>query len=245
MAERNPTDVPALTAQQMAAIDRIMVEEYGVETMQLMEVAGFAVARFARRRFLGDARGKRVIVLCGSGGNGGDGMVAARVLHAWGAIPHVWLSRRPEPGRGLAAHQLQILERLAIPIEEPTLDPALPPADLIIDGLFGFSLSGPPTGASAALIQAANAHPAPVLAIDLPSGLDATTGAVLSPCIRADATLTLALPKTGLLTPEARTVVGALAVADIGVPAQAYARLGLTVGPVFAEDDIVPVPLPA
>ncbi|MER3437707.1 MAG: hypothetical protein C4346_09050, partial [Chloroflexota bacterium] len=84
-AMQNPPSIPALTAQQMATIDRIMVEDFGVETMQLMEVAGRAVAAFARDQLLGgDVRGKRIIVLCGSGGNGGDGMVAARFLHAWG-----------------------------------------------------------------------------------------------------------------------------------------------------------------
>lgn len=242
---QNPPPVPALTAQQMAEIDRIMAEEFGVETMQLMEIAGHAVASFARDQFLGgNARGKRINVLCGSGGNGGDGMVAARFLHAWGAVTGVWLGRKPEPGRGLAGHQLRILEQLGIPIVEPGLDPVLPPADLIIDALLGFSIAGAPAGTIASLIRAANTHPAPVLAIDVPSGLDATSGTVFDPCIRADATLTLALPKTGLLAPEARAVVGSLVVADIGVPPEAYARLGLTVKPLFSTGDFRPVPLP-
>jgi NAD(P)H-hydrate epimerase len=239
------TSIPALTAQQMATIDRIMAEDFGVEAMQLMEVAGHAVAAFARDQLLGgDVRGKRVIVLCGSGGNGGDGMVAARFLHAWGAALEIWLGRQPEQGRGLAWHQLSILERLGMQIIEPSLDPALPPADLIIDGLLGFSISGAPAGAIAALIRAANTHPAPVLAIDVPSGLDATSGTVFDPCIRADATLTLALPKTGLLASEARAVIGSLTVADIGVPPQAYSRLGLTIEPLFSTSDFRPVPLP-
>ncbi len=240
----SPT-IPVLTARQMAEIDRIMVEEFGVETMQLMEIAGHAVAVFARDRFLsGDTHGKRVLVLCGSGGNGGDGMVAARFLHAWGGLPEVWLGRKPEPGRGLAWHQLSIIERMGIRIVEPSRDPALPSADLIIDALLGFSISGPPTGAIAGLIRAANAHPAPVLAVDLPSGLDATDGTVFDPCIRAAATLTLALPKTGLRALQARAVVGSVTVADIGVPPEAYARLGLTVEPIFARGDFQDVPLP-
>jgi NAD(P)H-hydrate epimerase len=224
------TSIPALTAQQMATIDRIMAEDFGVEAMQLMEVAGHAVAAFARDQLLGgDVRGKRVIV---------------RFLHAWGAALEIWLGRQPEQGRGLAWHQLSILERLGMQIIEPSLDPALPPADLIIDGLLGFSISGAPAGAIAALIRAANTHPAPVLAIDVPSGLDATSGTVFDPCIRADATLTLALPKTGLLASEARAVIGSLTVADIGVPPQAYSRLGLTIEPLFSTSDFRPVPLP-
>lgn len=234
------TSIPALTARQMAEIDRIMLDDFGVDTLQLMEVAGHAVAVFARRRFLGgDARGKWIIVLCGSGGNGGDGMVAARFLLAWGASPEVWLSRRPVPGKGIADHQLAILERLGVPIHDPTTTPSVPAADLVIDALLGFSLAGAPAGETAALIAAANAQPAPVLAVDLPSGLEATDGIVYDPCIRAEATLTLALPKTGLLAPAARAVVGELVVADIGVPAAAYARLGVEAGPLFATGDFL------
>lgn len=118
---------------------------------------------------------------------------------------------------------------------------ALPSADLIIDGLLGFGLSGSPTGTAARLIAAANTHPAPLLAIDLPSGLDARTGEPYEPCIRATATLTLALPKTGLLAPSARPYTGELAVADIGVPPAAYARLGVEVGHLFSERSIVQV----
>lgn len=233
--------LPALTAAQMAEIDRIMLEEFGVETMQLMEVAGRAVAVFARQHFLGnDARNKRIAILCGSGGNGGDGMVAARYLSAWGALPEIWLGRRPVPGKGIAAHQLAILERLTLPIHEPTLSPNLPESDLVIDALLGFSLAGAPTGETAALIVAANTQPAPILAIDLPSGLEATEGTVYDPCIRATATLTLALPKTGLLTASARAVVGELVIADIGVPAAAYQRLGTKVDAVFATSDFIP-----
>ena len=78
--------IPALTPDQMSRVDRIMVDDFGVTVLQLMEVAGQAVAAWARERFLGgDARGKTVLVLAGSGGNGGDGMVAARFLHSWGA----------------------------------------------------------------------------------------------------------------------------------------------------------------
>ena len=242
---RVPTDdVPALTAAQMVRVDRIMAEEIGLDLLQVMETAGRAVARFARSRFLGgDPRGRRVLVLAGSGGNGGDGLVAARLLLGWGATVEVVPSHPPAALRGAAAHQAGILAALgAEPAPPPEVDgdtPALPPADLVVDALLGFGLSGPPSGASAALIRAANAHPAAVLAVDLPSGLEATTGEPFAPCVGATATLTLALPKTGLLTPAARPLVGELHVADIGVPAAAYARLGVEVGPLFARHDVV------
>src|SRR5687767_6663331 len=95
---------PALTPDQMSHVDRLMADELGVETLQLMELAGQAVAAWARERFLGDARGKRIIILAGRGGNGGDGLVAARLLHAWGALPAVWLSH-PLDRLNAAAHQ--------------------------------------------------------------------------------------------------------------------------------------------
>jgi NAD(P)H-hydrate epimerase len=239
--------IPALTPDQMSQVDRLMVDELGVDVVQLMELAGQAVASWARARFLaGNAAGKRVLILAGSGGNGGDGLVAARLLHAWGAAPSIWLSHHPEAPWGAAAHQARSLAALGLPLHPPP-DPApdtppdLPRADLIIDALLGFGLSGPPAGATARLIAAANAHPAPVLAVDLPSGLDARTGEPFTPCVRADATLTLALPKTGLFAPAARPFVGELAVADIGVPPGAYARLGIHVGPLFSEQSIVRV----
>jgi NAD(P)H-hydrate epimerase len=232
--------VPAVTGEQMAEVDRIMIRELGLDVLQLMEVAGRAVAAFARDRMLAaDARGKRVLIVCGTGGNGGDGMVAARFLHGWGAEVDVWLSQRPDPGRGVAAHQLAILERMGLPIIEATLEPVLPGADLVIDALLGFSLSGPPAGVSAALIRAVNAQTAPVLAVDLPSGLLATEGTPLEPCIRATATLTLALPKVGLRSPSAKAVTGEIFVADIGVPPEVYRRFGLEVGRLFARGDVV------
>jgi NAD(P)H-hydrate epimerase len=220
----------------MSQVDRLMASEFGVATLQLMELAGQAVAAWARERFLsGDARGKRVLVLAGSGGNGGDGMVAARLLHAWGAHPAIWLSHDMDRLSAATAHQARSLATIELPLQSPSDETiSFPSADLIIDALLGFGLSGPPAGVAARLIAAANALPAPILAIDLPSGLDAGTGEAYDPCIRADATLTLALPKTGLLA-----FTGELAVADIGIPPQVYARVGVEVGPLFAQRSIV------
>lgn len=226
----------------MAEIDRMMLDELGVEPIQLMEVAGRAVAAFAREHFMGgDARDRRVTILCGNGGNGGDGMVAARYLKCWGAIPEIWLGRLPHPDRGLAARQLASVERFGVTVHQPTQNPMIGEADLVIDALLGFSLAGPPTGETAALIYAANAQSASILAVDVPSGLDATSGTVYAPAIRATMTLTLALPKTGLYVPEARPWIGELGVADIGVPAEAYARLGVEVGAIFGAGEFVPV----
>ncbi len=240
----DPDAMPAVTPARMAAVDRAAVA-LGLDVLQLMELAGRTVAVAARAMLPGgDPAGARLLVLAGPGGNGGDGLVAARLLHGWGARPSVWLSRRGEEIGGAAGHQLAILRNLPIPVQEPPAGddaPALPDADLVIDALLGFGLGGPPAGAAASLIRAANAHPAPTLAVDLPSGLDGATGEPYEPCIVADRTLTLALPKTGLLAPAARPVAGSLAVADIGMPAEAFAAIGLAVGPIFRRGEVVEV----
>lgn len=233
-------EIPAITADQMALVDRITTEEYGIALLQMMELAGRHLADLARTRFLGgDPRGTRVLILAGSGGNGGGGLVAGRRLHGWCAEVAIWLTRDPLELRGAAAHQLRTLQAIGVPIHAPEAAEPLPEADLIIDALVGYNLAGPPTGTVGALAQAANAHGAPILSLDLPSGLDATTGAIADPCVRATATLTLALPKIGLWRPGAHAVTGELSLADIGVPDAVYARLGLPVGPIFARQDIV------
>ena len=114
-------------------------------------------------------------------------------------------------------------------------------ADLILDAIIGYSLSGAPRGVSASLIRAVNDHDAPVLSLDVPSGVDTATGSVYDPSIKADATLTLALPKEGLKGDAARERVGELYIGDISIPPELYARppLNLDVGPIFADDSIV------
>jgi NAD(P)H-hydrate epimerase len=132
------------------------------------------------------------------------------------------------------AHQLRIPEGMGIPAApEPT------PADVILDALIGYSLRGDPTRRTGELIGWANAEPAPVFALDIPSGLDATTGEPGSPCVKADATLTLALPKTGVIKPP--QWVGRLFLADISVPASAYRRMGIDVPFLFRENVIVEI----
>jgi len=236
------TAIPALTTDQMREVDRLMVETYGIALLQMMEHAGRHLAHLARRRFLdGDARDHRVVVLAGTGGNGGGGLVAARRLHAWGAGVQVVTTKPPDAYEGVPAHQLDILRAMDVPVRPVQNDPALPDADAVIDALIGYSLSGDPRGTAAALIRAANDHAAPVLSLDVPSGLDATTGTVHTPAVRADATLTLALPKTGLHAEGARDAVGGLYLADISVPPPLYAApsLDLNVPPIFASADLL------
>ncbi|HET8632337.1 MAG TPA: NAD(P)H-hydrate epimerase [Thermomicrobiales bacterium] len=236
--------IPTVSVDQMREVDRLMTEELGIGLLQMMENAGRALAAQARRLLGGDARGRRVVVLAGRGGNGGGGLAAARRLAIWGAEVAVILG---QPRAALAAaplRQLTTLEHMGAPVRgtEPAgaAEEALRTADLVLDALLGYSLRGAPREPLAALIRAANASGARILALDLPSGLDGDTGEAADPTIRAAATLTLALPKSGLLKPVAREWVGELYVADISVPEVVYSRLGLRVGPIFARAGVVP-----
>jgi NAD(P)H-hydrate epimerase len=137
------------------------------------------------------------------------------------------------------AEQLRILHNLDLPVLVNDLP--FSEATLIVDGIIGYSLEGAPLGRAAELIRWANDSPAPVLALDAPSGLDATTGTLFDPAITATATLTLALPKEGLRHADAAWNVGELYLGDISVPSQLYGRppLDLKVGAVFAHGDVV------
>jgi len=115
----------------------------------------------------------------------------------------------------------------------------VPDCDLIIDGLLGFSTTSAPTGSTADLIRATNASGTPILAIDVPSGLQSSTGEVFEPTIRATNTITLGLPKTGLLPDVARPVIGELWIADIGIPLAAYAAAGISVDPFFSREEFI------
>jgi NAD(P)H-hydrate epimerase len=233
--------VPFLTTAQMLAVDRAMVEDLHIELLQMMENAGRNLAHLARARFLdGDPVGKEVVVLGGRGGNGGGAMACARRLHAWGA--HVRVLLATDSLAPATARQRDILQRMGVPVVRARPVDVGPDSSLIVDGLIGYSLSGPPRGGAAELIHWANADATPVLALDVPSGLDATSGAIHSPVIRATATMTIALPKAGLRAAGVADYVGELYVADIGVPPSLYAEsVGITLEPLFAQDEVLRV----
>ena len=235
-------DIPAITTDQMREVDRLMIEVYGIELIQMMENAGRNLAALARQRFFdGDPEGKRVLVFAGSGGNGGGGLVAARHLQNWGADVHVITTKISASFSGTPDHQLEILKQMGMQIEFAGEISKLPETDLILDAIIGYSLRGAPKGKAADLIQKANQMNAPILSLDVPSGIDATTGQVFEPHIRAEATHTLALPKTGLLMDPAKSNVGELYLADISVPPKLYEKLGLQIGSIFAEREIIPI----
>ena len=232
-------DLPALTADERRQVDRVMMEDLGIELIQMMENAGLHLAELARSRF-SRLRDVPVTVLAGGGNNGGGGLVCARHLANWGAPVSVVLDRSPNEITGVPAHQMRILRRMGMSfLEEPPAS-----TGLIVDALIGYGLSDDPKGPSAELIDRANETDAPTFSLDAPSGLDTTTGCPADPCIQATATLTLALPKRGLLTAEARPVVGRLFLADISVPAVVYARMGLGRPWLFEEWTLMELELP-
>lgn len=165
-------------------------------------------------------------------------MVAARHLHNWGADITLKVLPGIEKLKDIPSHQFHILEKIGI-LNGENID--FDSVDLVIDAMIGYGLADSPRGPIAVWIQYVNEAGRPVLALDAPSGLDTTTGFPGNPCIRATATLTLALPKTGLMAPEALQVAGVLYLADISVPPQLYRKLGIEAPPIFINDSIIKI----
>jgi len=235
-------DVPYITTDQMREVDRAMIEDYHIELIQMMENAGRNLAHLARERFLDSSpQGKNVVVLAGTGGNGGGALVCARRLHNYGSRVTVYATKPDAQFTPVSAHQLDVLHRMGISVLlADAIGDAAAPA-LIVDGVIGYTLSGKPRGTAADLIHWANNANIPILSLDAPSGVDTTTGTVFDPAIKATATMTLALPKEGLQAAGVEDNVGELYLADISVPPELYASpaLGLEVLPIFSESDII------
>lgn len=202
---------PLLTAAGMREAEATWFAA-GHDSFALMQVAGRAVADAAARHL--PARPARVLVLAGPGNNGGDGYVAARLLGAAGHAVTIAALVPPSALRGDAARAAA--EAGAEPVSPADADPAR--ADLVIDALFGLGLARPPEGEAATLIERANAAGCPILAVDIPSGIDADSGAAPGPAIRATETVTFHTAKPGHLLLPGRLHAGALTVADIGLP---------------------------
>jgi NAD(P)H-hydrate epimerase len=231
---------PTVTAAQMAEVDRAAVEDLGISIEMLMENAARGVG-LACRALLGGLAGRRIVCLAGTGNNGGDALAAARRLQGWGAQVRCVLSADRDRLHGdLNKRQHDIAARVGIALDA-SAEPGLDGADLIVDGLLGYNVRGAPHGSIEKLIGAANASGVPIVAVDLPSGLDPDSGTAPGAAIHATVTVTLALPKAGLLEPAARDAVGDLLLADIGVPASVYDRFGLDARSCFVDGDLVRV----
>ncbi len=209
--------IELLSTEEMARADRLAVER-GVSSMTLMENAGRAVAGEVARRFPDK---ETVLVLCGPGNNGGDGFVAARHLLERGYKVRLGFdgdeARLPHDAAAMAGRFTGKREALRPGI--------LPGADVVIDALFGAGLARPIEGKLAQLIESLNASGLPVVAVDVPSGIDGTTGEVRGTAVRAAATVTFFRLKPGHLLLPGRLYCGALSVADIGIPETVLAEI--------------------
>lgn len=220
--------VTAVTAAEMRAVDRVAVEEMGLELLQMMENAGRSLAWHARDLRVADGP---VLVVAGGGGNGGGGLACARHLANHGVDVSVALDRDPETLAGGAARQHEVLSATDVPVE--TGPPAFDDVDpaVVVDALVGYGLADDLRDPARTFVERLDDLGAPTLSLDVPSGIDATTGEVLGAAVAPDRTLTLALPKTGLVArPES------LVLADIGIPTVVYERAGVDSRAPFAGD---------
>jgi NAD(P)H-hydrate epimerase len=214
--------IRALSRAEVRAVDRRAVEEYGVPSIVLMENAG----RGAAEVLLALGVSGRVVICCGKGNNGGDGFVIARHLDLHGREVRVLLFADPAALTGDARVNYEIIVKARMPLTVhagAVLDAAavrreLADAGWVVDALFGTGLEGPPRAPIDEVIDLINANRAPVLAVDIPSGLDADTGQPFGRAVRAAHTVTFVAMKKGFLAPAARAWTGQVHVASIGVP---------------------------
>ena len=220
-----------VTSQTMRAVDAECMENLGIPGLKLMENAGAGVVRFIERE-LGPQRGRTVTVVCGKGNNGGDGFVIARELERLGASVRVYLAGHVDgvsgdAGTNLGRFGVEKVTELSDGRSIAELVDAMTGSDLVVDAVFGTGFSGVPRGLSGTVIGQMNVCGKPVLAVDVPSGLNATTGVAEGECVRAVWTCTMALPKRGFYLHPGREYVGRLHVVDIGVPAAAIESVGV------------------
>ncbi len=239
---KNGVKIPLITTDQMREVDRLLTEEFHFDAAQLVETAGERLAELVKRYLKNSVERKDILVVAGKGNNGGGGLAAARYLSDWGANVSIFLPS--EPLREIPAQQKRKLEQRSIETwigKDAYQYLIIGEGEIVVDAVLGYGLRGAPRGWPARVIETINAANLPVIALDLPSGLDGTTGQIFKPCVKATATLTLALPKTGLLYPQAKDVAGALYLADLNVPAAVYQRMGLKTGLIFSSDPILPL----
>jgi NAD(P)H-hydrate epimerase len=243
-------DVPSVTAAQMAEVDRAAIETLGIAVEMLMENASHQIAAAARALLGGRVAGKRIIGLIGAGNNGGDTAGALRHLVSWGAAAVPAIAVPEARLRSQTRHQVATLHAMMLADFQishwidasggrlPRMD-----ADLILDGLLGYGASGAPRAELAELVEAANANGARILAVDIPSGLDPDTGTAPGAVVRAATTVTLALPKRGLIAAAAAPFVGTLLLADIGIPPVAFFHAHVPVDThfLFADGELLRV----
>ena len=220
-----------VTVRQIQHLDQIAIEEIGIPSVVLMENAGRAVAGEAIRYLKGKKK-TSACVFCGLGNNAGDGFVAARHLVENRINASVYLIGRSGDLKHDAAVNYAILRKLKCPIKEirsanKTVLKNLSQAGLVVDAIFGVGLSREISGPSRDIIEALNESDKKILSVDVPSGLDASTGNIRGVCIKAFQTVTFTLAKKGFFLNAGPVHVGRLVIADIGIPKDLFKRIGV------------------
>jgi NAD(P)H-hydrate epimerase len=231
-----------VTAEQMRNVDELVIKEYHISLFQMMELAGSSLATLVKSLFQKPIKTHKILILAGKGNNGGGGLVAARHLHNWGYEASVVFSNKTNLKPAMIHHK-KTLMKIGVPMfffDDYPMN-IFKETDLILDCLLGYNTVSDPRPPINQLIKKANQSGKSILSLDLPSGLNATTGKPGNPCIRASYTLTLALPKTGLKTKTGKEHVGELFLADIGLPPKLYSELGLEVGHIFEKERIIKI----
>jgi NAD(P)H-hydrate epimerase len=212
-----------LNRTQLREIDRLAVERYKIPGVVLMENAARAVADTAMQ-MLGSPGD--VLIVCGGGNNGGDGLAAARHLHNRGCSVRIFLTIDPNRFDREAKINWEIVQAMRLPIVAH-LETESP--KLVLDAIFGTGLSQPPRDPFAKIAKAMAALRVPILAVDIPSGLDCDTGKPLSPdCVKADVTVTFVAEKSGFAEAAARAYLGRVVVGDIGCPVELIEEISRT-----------------
>jgi len=227
-----------VTSSQMRNIDKKTIEGIGIPGLELMEKAGQGVA-LAAKEMLGEVKNKKVAIFCGRGNNGGDGFVVGKYLSEWGADIQFYLTAEREEVSGDAKTNLKKTEKMGLPITEVLRKEEIPSkieADLIVDALFGTGFSGEITGFMKDIVEAINSSKIRVISVDIPSGLHADTGQFTGACIKAERTVTMALPKIGHLFFPGKEMSGKVSVVDIGVPEHAVEEENINLNLITEEE---------
>jgi len=219
------------TREQMRELDRLTIEEVGIPSIVLMENAGRGVFDVIRKRFA-SALGGGIAVVCGRGNNGGDGFVVARYALLAAHTVRVFTTAPDDDYRGEAATNLSILRHLGIVATEiripdglRSLQESLASSAVVVDALLGTGLAGDVREPFASIIDVINDSSGPVVAVDIPSGLDANTGETLGRAVRADVTATLGYAKKGFYVSRGQMHTGEIEVIDIGIPDLLYEKV--------------------
>ncbi len=227
------------TSEQIKNIDRRAIKDFGIPGPVLMESAALAVIE-EMEQFFDGLEGVKVGIICGKGNNGGDGLAIARRLRIRGVPVRVALLAPFNALQGEAKLNLSILRKMDVEIRPNAgpreLDDVVSWSDILIDAVLGVGLAAPIKGNYALAAMLLNASGRPVVAVDIPTGINADTGAVMGVGVNADLTVTMALPKRGLALYPGASYAGLVRIADIGIPSEAIEKEQITVSLLVRED---------